>query len=259
MTVRSYYKFSYPLGGGRPKLNKQRDGDAFIELAPILATENCRYGGIILNSPPPGLDVSNLPEKPIKVNHSFLKPTDLLVLTTRPPLDDENKRDKKIIYCSHTDLEAKVFKTVRPYFGISTRSNIQLSEEIARELPSRYAKRANITFRQNQGAYYTSYRQLGSLKWFMPELPPRTAAYLLIPRKRHQRHPQVLCSFGMGGTETLIWSYLLRKRYWAELELDLDSPRFVMVEMFTKEVPESPLTLSFADKWRIDVLLNIPL
>lgn len=268
MVVRTYFNFSYFLGNGRPKLNKRRDGDAFSELCPILNAANCEYGDILLNGPPPeqlqrphGKDnlIQDLLPKTFRINHSFLRPSDILVLPTRPPLDDENKRDKKMIWRSHTDLEEKVLKTVRPIFEVSTRSNIRLSEKLAKQLKSGYETRADISFRQNLDPFYKAYREYGSLKWVKPEPPPRTAAYLVIPRKRSERHPQILCSFGMGGTETLIWAYLLRKRYWRELELDLNSPRFVMVEIFPEEIRPYPLTLSFADNWQVDVLLNVPL
>ncbi len=95
-----------PLRTGEvAKPSKIRDGAAFSELSAPLAKLGYEYGNILFNSPfDPKKDKKLGPE-----HFKFIKPNDLIVLTTRPPLDDEAHGDKKYLARSFTHLEDQVF------------------------------------------------------------------------------------------------------------------------------------------------------
>jgi hypothetical protein len=58
----------------------------------------------------------------------------------------------------------------------------------------------------------------------------------------------------MGGTDSLIWSHLLRTKFHHEVKLD--RPKIIMAEIKTRKIPEKTNSLSFADDWETKVLLN---
>ena len=62
----------------------------------------------------------------------------------------------------------------------------------------------------------------------------------------------LLACFGMGGWETLIWNRIVRTRYpeW------VSRPLFVVGQFDLKGLPENPPTLDFADKIKVDILLE---
>jgi hypothetical protein len=242
-----FFHFSY-LGTQKqekPRLHALRDGDAFAELAAALYEQHGKYGGLILNFPvsddnpgPPTLGLS-----------------DLLVLTTRPPLNDDDF-DRKYIKRSGTELEKSILQTVGLYFSVCRRSYVKLSEDMAAKL--KYANRGEIQFSMYAGAYYkrhrTPYTRSRELhKWEKPAKSTVTAAFALLTRL-WDGGPRLLSAFGMDGVSTLIWCYLLRTVH--PNLLDLETPRFVMAEMIASPLPEAPPTLSFAKDWRIDILLD---
>jgi hypothetical protein len=61
----------------------------------------------------------------------------------------------------------------------------------------------------------------------------------------------------MGGQESLIWAYLIRKRYWNEWRLD--QPRLLVAEAINPHIPDDSMTLSFSLKWQIEKRIDIPL
>jgi hypothetical protein len=228
-----------------------RDADAFNEISALLNQKGYTYGGLILNFPP------KKGARPRRVDTSFVTSNDLIVLTTRPPLDDEKAKGKKLISRSHTTLENKVFAALRPYLRSCTRLIVELSPRLAEQLPVAVANRACIEFKGGYGATYKSYSSHGLLSMQKAGFPSRTAMYLVHPPKRHKDDPDILCAFGMGGTETLIWAYLLRTKF--PDKLTLDAPRFVMAELTTHRVPLAPIDFSFADTWQVEFLLDVPL
>lgn len=228
-----------------------RDADAFVELAAVLQSIGYIYGGLILNTPAP---VSSS-----HVDTSFLKPCDLLVSTTRPPLDDEVGGDKRTVKRSHTPLEEQVFAAVRGCFEVCTRSHVKLSKFLAFQLGDSVRNKGEIQFRQYAGASYMAYKRYEDFRWETLAHSSETAAYLVCTSRLWKNGPRLLNTFGMGGLESLIWTYLLRKKYWHELKIDVNIPRFIMVEMTERDIPNSPSTLAFADDWPVKILINAPL
>jgi hypothetical protein len=251
--VKNVFRFSYPSLGkaDRPSRPHQlRDGDAFMHVFHILHSFGYSYGGLLLNP------TSERPPKITRVTTPVINSTDLILLTTRPPMDDEEEEEKRHIKRSYTDLEVKIFEALQPYFEKCSRGYIELSKSMAEHFSREFMNRARIEFRMNAGASYLRYKEYDdSAHWIPASNPQRTAAYFLFLAEAWPDGPSLITTFGMGGIETLVWSYLLRMRY-SHL---LRSPRFVMVELLAQAVPRRPLSLDFADGWHTEILLEVSL
>ena len=106
--------------------SKIRDGAAFSKISAPLAKLHNRDGNILFNSP-----IDPKKDKKLGPEHfKFIKPDDLLVLTTRPPLDDGAHGDKKYLARSFTHLEDQVFLECRKYLAVCARSHVQLSSAV---------------------------------------------------------------------------------------------------------------------------------
>jgi len=237
-----------------PRIHEIRDGDAFVELSAALS-EKYEYHGLIMNYPAPDAEVGK----------SELTATDLLVLTTRPPLDDDSEVHRKAINRSSTKLESSVLdETLCNYFDCCSRAHVMVNEKFADFMT--FPDRSEIEFHVFQDtehgghkSRYKRYRDVHACKgteahrWHDPKEQNLTAAYMILTRIKDG--PMLLNAFGMGGQTTLIWCYLLRTKF-AYL---LKSPRFVIAEIETDPRPLRPATLSFALKWKVTLLLNHPL
>jgi hypothetical protein len=247
-----FYHFSYlrqPATGG-PLLHDLRDGDAFAELMPVLLDLGYEYGGLLLNHPPdPG------------VRRPQLGSEDLVVLTTRPPLDDPQAQgDRKLIKQSGNPLESAILKAARSCFPFCKRRIIQLSPDAAAGLRPGFADRGQMEFRvyrreEHRIPFYVRYRDpwgrtRDERKYRAPANPHATAVFLLrIPLR--PGGPTLLNAFGMDGVMTLIWCYLLRTKF-SHL---LDAPGLTVAEIATPPLPPQPLSLSFADRWPVNFLI----
>lgn len=253
--AKQFFSFSYfvrPERDRRLYLHQLRDGQAFSELAAVLAAQGHYYGGVIFNYPGAGL----------KGTLSGFGPSDVLVMASRPPLSDgENGEEEQVehrrIERSHNDLEKIILSRVRRYLEICSRKVIKLTKEMADKLPVEAKCKAEIQFctGNTRKANYVRYRMYGSKRWQNPleatEIN-RTAAYLLYTPPLWDNGPSLIVSFGLSGPENLIWNHLVRIQH-PEL---LESPRFVMAEMTLGDIPTPPISLAFSDKWDIDIILN---
>ena len=232
----------------RSRIHQLRDGDAFSELAAALYSRNYSYGGLFLNLPP------DEPERVSSVDVSFLTSLDLLVLNTRPPVHDIEEEVNRPVPESHTDLEERIFQAVQRYFEKCSRSHILLAKPIAKQLPSQFRNRANIMFRQNLNGSYLKHRAYGERLWQKPAVEGLTAFYLIQVPHLWEGGPGLLAAFGMAGTETLAWNYLLRTRFphW------IRTYEFLMAEVLPAKLPPLPTDLSFADNWDVKPILSIP-
>jgi hypothetical protein len=167
-----------------------RDGDAFAEIQPALLQEYS-YHGLILNFPEPN-PATAIPG---------LRPTDLVVLTTRPPTRNEKIINKKYISQSGTYLERRILETVGRYFEAHSRSLIKLTSDMATKLCE--PTRGEIEFFQRHGARYRRYRvpytkRRDQSKWQVPARPNLTAAFLL-STDLPENNGILLNVFGMDG------------------------------------------------------------
>jgi hypothetical protein len=242
---RRLFHFSYSLHQSRsePLLHALRDGDAFAELEAVLLKDDYDYHGLILNFPSPDL----------KIEHPSFLPSDLVVLTTRPPSLDE--MGKKHMTPSGEELERPILNVVDQYFKQHSRSHVKLSSEMAARLEK--PDRGEIEFRQHHGAHYLRYRmpyvrKRDQSRWQKPDKTTTITAAFVLFTNLWNGGPLFLNAFGMDGPTTLIWCYLLRTRF-SEL---LKPHRFVMAELTTDPFPRRPQSLAFADDWKVEILLK---
>jgi hypothetical protein len=253
VSVRHFYRFSYygspTIRDEEPHLllHQLRDADAALELAHILYQRDYEYGGLLLNYPRESKEESRV------VDDSFLTPDDLILITGRPPLDDEEIRPRRgIIGRSHTTLEDRIFSTLRRYFHSCARSEITLSRELTNRLPRDARRYRDVEFR-----LYLDRADIGRLGGRKArDIDSRaTMAYLVFTQTTWPGGPGLLCAFGMGGQETLLWGYFLRTKF-SHL---VCRSEFAMAEIVEKHFEQPKDDLSFADDWDVRILVDIPI
>lgn len=178
----------------------------------------------------------------------FIKPNDLIVLATRPPIDDKDSGDKKRVLESGTHLEKQIFTKCHKYLAVCTRSHIKLSETVGADF-----ERAYLVFQQHRGARLRSYRPLlGSRRTTIPKGTDLSIGFFLHTRTIPKYGCGLVVSFGMGGWETLVWNRIVRTRFpdW------LRRPIFVVAEMTIGEFPQKSATLDFVDQIEPTILLE---
>jgi hypothetical protein len=240
----------------RFRIHQLRDADAFAELSAVLYRRGYEYGGLFLNLPTDELKKGHqAPKEALPVDVSSLTSMDLLVLNTRPPMHDLSEEDKKRVPPGDNTLEDKVFQALKQYFDICARSRILLSKGIAERLPAKYENRAHIKFRQSHDGSYLKHRAYTDRLWQRPPRQMSTAFYLIQIPALWEDGPGLLNAFGMAGTETLVWNYILRTRFphW------VGRYEFLMAEVVPSKLPRQPTNLTFADDWKVTPILRIPL
>ena len=243
----------------RLPLHWLRDVAAFAEIQAVMMESGYGAGRRLLNFK---YDAS-APE-PARVDTHFLRPEDLLVVVTRPPLNEIHGQ-RKPEYASRSSLETEICQTLRHYFSVCSRRRVRLTETIAKQLPSQYADRADVRFNMHVGAFCSGYAGLYDAEYKDVELPQRapdeprvdgiTLAYFVRLPRLYVGGPGLMVVFGMGGNETLIWAHLLRSRF-REV---LTGSEFFMAEIEEEPFPTTPFTtLGFIDEWKVNPILNIP-
>jgi hypothetical protein len=230
--------------GEEPQPFKIRDGAAFGEITAPLTDRGYRYGHLIFNPPFHPKHGTALGAEFFK----FITAEDLIVLATRPPMDDSKHGDKKRMLQSCTHLERQIFAECRKYFAICARSHIQLSETVGAEFD-----RADLVFQQHKGARLKSYRPLTENKRTrIPKGTDLSIGFFLHTKAIPEYGCGLVVSFGMGGWETLVWNRMIRTRF-AEW---LRKPIFVVAEMTIGKFPQKSATLDFVDKIKPNILLK---
>lgn len=245
------------------ELHKTRDGAAFAEMMATLHNIGCQYGGVLFNIP----EMRGPAPDPCMLR---LGPDDLIVMTTRPPLDDAegfeqkpNQRGIRRIDRSYTDLEEKLFSGLRLFFETSNRQIIRLSDRIRKQLPAGVEWVRSMQFRGTAGAYYRGFREDETQARPIRAEDERTCGFFVFSPEAWPDGPSVLASFAMGGVESLIFNYLLRRRmapsfeqYVGEL-LASGQAGFLIAEFAVAPCPARPLDLSFADKSPFEVIVKM--
>jgi hypothetical protein len=252
---RRIYRFTYydPPRDEKLSLHELRDSDAFVELSPLLYDGTLSYGGLVLNYPAPR---NHDPNVIIPVDESLLTPSDLLVLTTRPPLDD-TEEDKKRIRRSFTSLEHKVFDALRLHFPKCSRSYVQLAPRLRDAFPEDRANRAHVEYRvHGPFASYKARRDYRRKRWDKGD-GHRTGAYLIYQKPAWPGGPSLLAAFGMSGPLTLLWTHFLGTR--PNFSTVLAHARFLMAEIEIQDIPRKAESLRFSDNWTVETLLDYSL
>jgi hypothetical protein len=189
-----------------------------------------------------------------EVEPGFLGRGKLLVVPRRLPLSDYSYDTRKRIRAALDRLDAKLFDIGWQHFRILSRTNATLTPHFAEQLPERFANRACIEFKQNQGAFYRVCTRLdgGDSQRFSPE-DAHTWGYVLYLRDvASLEGSDVLAFGGMGGVETLALAHHLR----TGLAWLLDEPGFTIVEFARAERPRRPRSARFAASWQAQIVLR---
>lgn len=226
---------------------RMRDIEALQFLMDALKDRGYRRGDTIFNYP---MHLAGRSKRAVEeFDYSGLRENDIIVLPTRPPMDDHELCPRVRSGRSGTELESRLFDgPLRTWFEICARPEMRLTEKALR-VSSEVAKRHVTTYRQNGAATYQS---IGSpITGQVEELkgPHRRTAAFLVCERAWPGGPAFLAAFGMAGTETLVWCYQLATRF----DHLLCSAPFVMAEMRT--VPcACPPSMAFADSWEVTIL-----
>ena len=242
-----YHRFAYSMpvrSGDGPNLAKIRDGAAFSEVTAPLAKLGYEYGQMIYNPPfNPALGTELGAE-----HFHFIKPSHLMVLTTRPPLDDVTHGDKKLVQPSHTHLEKQIFTECRKYFAVSSRSHVQLTPAAGANF-----EKAELVFHQHKSARLKSYKRLDEFRGrCVSKKANISLGFFLRTKSIPEYGCGLLASFGMSGLETLIWNRIVRTRFpeW------ISQNAFIVAEMDLTAIPKNPVTLEFVNQIKAEILLE---
>ncbi len=245
-------------------LHKVRDGAAFAEFRSLLPA-SWRYGGIILNVP----TKQSSGDTPKIKGPSYLSSQDVLIQTTRPPLQDEqsrgaNCRGSRKVARSYSEVEDVVFEAMGPFFDNCDRQIICLSDEVVTVLtkkPSQGAKWCRWEFRATRGAVIEQRGATWNRNWETCDTKGPTCGFLVYAPSDGNR-PDVVCSFGMGGLETLTFNHLLRtdRKLQPLVRRVLKRERSISAVQFSiPECPPVPLDLSFTRDANPRILFSVSL
>jgi hypothetical protein len=237
----------------RLRIHQRRDLGATCELQAALLRMGFDYGEPILNAPPerPRRDPPSGDDL-YPVDISFVRPGDLLLQTTRPPLDDLDQGDRKWVESGCTDVENRLFRVWRRYFEVCSRSHVKLSRRVRRAIGSNAAHCKEMKFREANGAPYKQLNFHNGRGWQKPLKRTATAVFLLRVEEAWKGGPGLLAAFGMDGTSTMLWAYRLR----TDLAHLLAKPGFVVAEMCIGEPPVRPTNLRWAKDIEVEVLVH---
>ena len=248
--------FAYSVGARderhRIRPHHLRDGQAAAEmLPPLVGRSGLRYAGV-LHNPMDGNSAEMLP----------LRNGDVILLVTRPFLHDHAERPN-IRQGAATGywLEQEIYAAQRLVFDYCSRRHVQIANELVPFMDADDRDFANAFFGPNLylGTVVPQEPRHSAPKTallYLSYLPVRVGA---IASARNAQGPvdcHVLSVFGMSGTATLLWSWLLREIYWRRLRLDLKEPKFIVAAIEHGDVPLDAVSLEFARDWKIRILLN---
>lgn len=221
-------------------LHRVRDGQSMLELFDPLAAAGYSFGDTILNL---GWEPGDGDAPPWD---SDTDPTrqadDLIVMTTRCPLDDKREGRKRVPR-SATPLEQCIFRTVgRCFLRHCSRIRVEVNDPLAEFLASQGHHRATFSFIERQGITENNGRDAWGFLMYAPSLwIPQSAGPVGTSR--------LLISFGMAGVENWIWARMLRRRF-HQFVRDVSCSQdywFVAARWTPKESPARPLSMQWSD------------
>jgi hypothetical protein len=177
-----------------------------------------------------------------------LRSRDILLVTTRPPLDDDPEYAKKTIDRSSSALERNVFAGLRRILQNCARDHVKLTDDARQALRAR----GGVPYGDAAFESYEGARWKGASASDRRTDTEQTLGYLLAVPEIWPRGPKALAVFALGGTETLIWAYLLATRHRDVLKKSIDSRRLnFAIGDFTWPKPRTsaplPAGIWFAD------------
>src|SRR5215831_16339334 len=197
--------FAYPLPCRKDREwppCRLRDTVAAHRIGDALMALGFRYTDVIINWPSSGASI-------IPFDCSCFRETDLLLLTTRPPMHDHLIPSRRRGARSWTQLEEKLFNyPLAHWIERSTRPEMVLTRAAA-AVSAEIAKRQSLEFRMHFGAMYRAYRSLTGDWETFDTAAPLTVSFLVYAEHAWRGGPALLAAFGMDPMSTLAWSWQL--------------------------------------------------
>lgn len=167
------------------------------------------------------------------------------MLTTRPPLDDRHEGNRSQVDRSYTPFEERLFAVLRGYFAWCSRLQVRVADDVARqsELIGGYK---SVEFGDGRLASVKRIQAIDQKKWTRCSDKHLTIAYRLYIPHVWPEGPGLL-AFGMGGVQTLAWTYRLGRDF---IGLVL-KPSLTVARISQTATPENPVTLDVFDDWSI--------
>jgi len=173
-----------------------RDSAAFVELSQTIYGAGFEWGDAIINI---HWNENLYGERPTLTHQPEMDAEDLIVVTTRLPLND-NQRNRRKIWRSHTPLEEAVFDTARTFLERSTRYEVNLAHALT-EARANEGFTGSYAFRERTGVDIRIKRAMGYLM-FAPRL---------VSNGPERFDSKLLMCFAMAGVENVTWARALRK------------------------------------------------
>lgn len=204
------------------QVHRVRDGLPHLELCAKLNEWGIQYAGAVLNIPAGEIvgesRVRNVPE---------LGDEDLVLLATRPPIEEAESNDDAIpeerggrkrrsIECSRTEMESRVLNAMKLCFARCARNQIHINSTLSCD-PQYEARFRRVDFEAHQGG---PVRAVGPWRKCAKDGERVGMGYIAgVPASREDGRPfRVVAVFSSGGTETL-FSVLLAVHVYPELLL----------------------------------------
>ena len=202
------------LANPSDSLHMLRDGYSALYISMILK-DVCDFSEILLNPP-----ADAYPHKSPQIGAEYFKPDDTVLMTTRPALNQDTRSLRRPLHRSGSNLEKTILNNLSRVFQWCSRGCVILSDSVAERIvdPQKKIFRA-IKFHVLNDAFYTCCEDVNSVD-ALPEKTAReeaTIGYLVCLPHLHidtfENGPRLLLMFGLNGTSTLIFSYLLCHHY----------------------------------------------
>jgi hypothetical protein len=233
-------------------LHMMRDQGAALELLAVLNLAGWRSGGVAFD-----FDANNvkaeyeLDEYPCLVRD--LRPCDILLRTTRPPLDDHRTAP---LEHTHTKIEGDIMNSVRDVFTILGRvsgsTQVVIDEEIVPHLPDWFPRAQHCPGRREAISRELNalLRRAGWKRKEHQDLGRALGLTLIDPHAAvAKRRVRLVLSFGMDGVTGLIWNRVLATAG-AKVMCDAlrSEQRVLIVGSFRLVAPKPfPMDLSYVD------------
>jgi hypothetical protein len=205
-------------------LHMLRDADPYIYVhdSIVRGSDKYAYGDLILNMPETAY-VRKVGEKPntnapifapIELSDEeplldLLGPEDLIISTTRPTVPPRSQMGRRRYGRSKSELEKAIQSTYRAAFSRCNRDEVELNEYVVDKLEDTpLYPYYNMKFEAHNGARCT---EMGGEGQKGDLFSVGYVAYT--PRISERIKSGVLTIFGIDGTSTLLWCYVVSRKY----------------------------------------------
>ena len=232
-----------------------RDSAACLFLSELIKGKY-DFGGVLYNIPPDVFFPETQENDLVFSSLPNLSNNDLILHTTRPAMNDDKENDKRWLFKSGSELEKIILKNMKKFFRYCSRQHIILSKEVKYDGHYRAIK-FNLRIDAHIACKANVHDQLSLEKICKKSKVSRTnktVGYIVyIPKLINENFkeigsPGVLSVFGLNGSMTHLWSYLILTNF-PNLINDIISskkPRIILAELSPK-IPNDiiPHDLSF--------------